>query len=145
MLAGMRAASQLRIFATLLVLVAWVVVVRGLYYTSPSPRPELDLEGGGGFAANLEVYLPSMGITLLLLALLSVGLFARHVGSLAAAMAGGLTLAFGFWVLTRRYLLDYLPALDLHLWFNIGLSAIAILIAVLAGLTYREASQAPAS
>lgn len=145
MLAGMRAASQLRIFATLLVLAAWVVVLRGLYFTSPSPRPELDLEAGGGFAAAFEVSLPGMGITLLLLGLLPVGLFARHVGSLAAAMAGGITLAFGFWVLTRGYLLDYLPALDLHLWFNIGLSALAIPLAVLAGLTHREASKELAS
>jgi hypothetical protein len=117
----MRAASQLRIFATLLVLAAWAVVLRGLYF------------------------LPALGITLLLIGLLLVGLRARHVGSLAAGMAACLTLAFGFWTLTQDVVLDILPGLDLHLWFNIGLSSTAILIAVLGSLTGREASGAPAS
>lgn len=145
MLAGMRAASQLRIFATLLVVAAWVVVLRGLYLLPASTRIEHDLDAGQSFGVNVAVYVPAMGLTLLLTALLLVGIRARHVGSLAAGMAACLTSAFGFWALTQDVVLDILPTLDLHLWFNIGLSSIAILVAVLAGLTYREAARAPAS
>lgn len=146
MLVAMRAASQLRIFATILVLAAWLVVLRGLYFLPRSTRIEHDLDAGQSFGVNFAVYFPALGITVLLIGLLAAGIWARHVGSLAAAMAALLTLAFGFWVLTvNELLLDIRPGLDLHLWFDIGLSSIAILIALLAGLTYREASKAVAT
>lgn len=143
--AAMDTARSLRASATVLVLLAWGAVLRGLLFTEVSPRPELDLEAGGSFAVNLVVTLPGFVITLLLLGLLPTAVFARHVGAVAAAMAAGLTLLFGAWVLTQDALLAYRPGLAGHLWFDLGASALALAVAAMAAGETRAADRREAT
>ena len=59
-----------RVSAALLASASWLVVLRGLWFAPISPDPLMDLEAGGGFAANVEVYVPALGITLAFVAML---------------------------------------------------------------------------
>jgi hypothetical protein len=121
-------AVGLRTLAASLVLLGWLVVLRGLYFLTPSSRPELDLEAGPSFAVNLAVYLPSMALTVVLLVLLPVAVTATRVGAATVTAAAGITGAFGLWVLTQDALLDYLPGLSGHLWGGVALSGTALVV-----------------
>jgi len=142
MLHGMRTSRALRAAAAFLVLLGWVVLLRGLHL-SPSPRPELDLEAGPAFGTTVEVYLPAIGLTAILVVLLPVGLLARRLWPAAALTAACLAGAFGLWVLTRSELLAHLPGLKGHLVAHTVLSAAALVLAGTAAMSARAASPRP--
>lgn len=135
----MGTAQAMRTAGILIVLAGWLAVFRGLYLLPTSPRPEFDLEAGSGFGVTMEVYLPALMITVLLLLILTVGAIAREVG-LAVVMVGVMTLTFEFWTLTRSELLDYLPGLTTHLWLSIAFNGTALIIVGLAAMVDREGS-----
>ena len=49
----------LRIWPIVLAVGSWLAVLRGLWFAPTSPDPVVDLEGGGGFAAAFDVFLPA--------------------------------------------------------------------------------------
>jgi len=122
-------ASALQTLAGFLVLLGWLVTVRGLYFLSPSPRPELDLEAGPAFAMNVMVYLPSLAITVLLLVVLAVTVATRRLGPVTVVATAGVVFAFCLWVLTQDALLGFLPGLGGHLWSGVALSGTALVVA----------------
>ncbi|GAB3083883.1 hypothetical protein [Pedococcus soli] len=106
---------------------AWGVLLFGLFGLPASDDPMVELEAGPSFAINLEVYLPAIVLTLvLLLAVLAVlrDRAATAVGIGAALVAG----AFAAWVLNEEPLLDYLPQLRSTLLFSGGLSMLSLLL-----------------
>jgi len=145
--AHVRTARSLGCVAATLVLVGWLVVLRGLYLLPPSPSPELDLEAGPAFGLSVEVYLPSVAVTVLLAVLLVVAVLPRPFAPAAALTAAAVSGSFAFWVLTRDALLTNRPGLGGHLVAATVLSAAALVVAATAAMSARAGSgeHAPAS
>ena len=135
----MGTAQALRTAGILIVLIGWLVVFRGLYLLPVPPRQEFDLEAGSGFGVTMEVYVPALMITVLLMLILTVGAISHEVG-LSVVRVGVMTLTFEFWTLTRSELLDYLPGLTTHLWLSIALHGTALSVVGLASAVAREGS-----
>ena len=120
----------LRAWPVALAVGSWLVVLRGLWFAPASPDPVVDLEGGGSFAAGLDVFLPALALTVLFLVLLVVGAAARL--SAPAFVVNVLVVVFSAWTMSRGYLLDYMPSLAIHLWTGNALAAIGAGVAALA-------------
>lgn len=113
-----------------LVLVGWVALLRGLYSSPASDDPALDLDAGSSFAVNVDVYLPALALTAMLVLAMPVTLAVRAgsvVGVIAALATGG----FAIWTFSHHDLLAYLPGLSDALWLTGGLSIAAVLLLVL--------------
>ena len=122
--------EALRRLALLLSVGSWLVVLRGLWFAPIAPDPLVDLEAGGGFAANVEVYLPAIAITLAFVAVVVAGA-SRRAWGVATLVVSTTTATFSSWTLTRGYLLDYRPSLDAHLGAGLGVAIIAAIVVVL--------------
>lgn len=123
--------------AASIAVLGWVVVVRGLCTLTPTTDPVLDLEAGGGFAANFAVYLPGMVLTVVFAVLLVVaGITRRAV--VPAVVIGLVGAAFSAWTMTQDYLLAYLPGLDTHLLAGIGLGVVSALLSVFGWVLLQE-------
>jgi len=123
------------VWAIVLATAAWSLLLRGLWFAPVSPDPVVDLEGGGGFAAGLGVYLPAFGLTLLFLVALIVGAFNPRS---AVPLVVTVTMAgFAGWVLAQDYLLDYKPSLAFHLWLSIALATTGAGVAAIARFAVR--------
>ncbi len=109
----------------------WVVVLAALWFTPPTADQTRDLEAGGGFAASVEVYLPALVLSAGLLAVLVVGAALRRP-DVAALVTGGTTAAFAGWVVSRDYLVAYLPGLVLQLVVGVGLGLVGLNLGLLA-------------
>ena len=121
---------EAQVWAIVLATTAWSVLLRGLWFAPVSSDQEVDLEGGGGFAAGFGVYLPALGLTLLFLVALIVGAFNTRS---AAPLVVTVTMAgFAGWVLAQDYLLDYKPTLGFHLWLSIALATTGAGVAAIA-------------
>lgn len=119
---------------------AWGVLGYGLFFTTPDERVWDDLDAGGRFAANGEVYLPYLALTLSVAAAVVYGSLARRnrlspLWAITSAIA-----PFAVWVITRDYLLSAQP--ELVTWATwclvIDLCAAAPLIAATALSTTRQ-------
>ncbi len=108
----------------------WLVVLRGLWFGPTSADPTLDLEAGGAFAANFEVYLPALALTLVFVVVAIASAATRAWGRVALVVSTT-TVVFSFWTLSRGYLLDYRPDLAFHLWAGIDTEVVAALLVVL--------------
>ncbi|MEU6133800.1 hypothetical protein [Nocardioides sp. NPDC047086] len=120
------------VVAALLLAMAWVALVRGLYFLTPTSDPLLDLEAGHGFAVTVDVYLPSM----LLGCLVLVGIllmFLKGVGTVMGIISAVGTGLFAVWVARSDHLLNYLPGLGAALLITGVLSALALML-VLGGV-----------
>ena len=128
---------------------AWAVLLRGLWFAPISSDPVVDLEGGGGFAAGLSVYLPAICLTLVFVVALVVG--RRNPRSVAPLVVTLAVAGFAGWVLTQGYLLDFRPTLAAHLWLSIALAvtgsgaATVAAFAAPCGVTGRPAGGSPSA
>ena len=121
---------MLRVSALVLSAASWLVVLRGLWFAPVSSDPAVDLEGGGSFAANVDVYLPALVLTLVFLTMFLAGA-AKRGWQVAVLVVSITTAAFSAWTLSRDYVLDWRPSLDNHLAASIVLAAIACILVVL--------------
>jgi hypothetical protein len=120
--------EALRRLALLLSVGSWLVVLRGLWFASIAADPALDLEAGGGFAANVEVYLPAITLAFVVVVMAAAS---RRGWGVATLVVSTTTATFSSWALTRGYLLDYRPSLDAHLGAGLGIAIIAAIVVVL--------------
>ncbi|UFS94375.1 hypothetical protein [Nocardia huaxiensis] len=97
----------------------------GLWTTRPTADPLRDLEGGGSFAAAVQVYLPYLVLSACVAGLAVAGLTPGRGAVWAAVWGSVLVAAFAGWVLSRGYLLDYLPGLHEQLLWTLPLSGCA--------------------
>ncbi len=138
MLVRMRMIGALRVAAAVITLVAWLIILWGLYFAPISPYPDFDLEAGAAFGVSLAVYLPAMLLSVLVLVLLVVGAITRLLG-VAAAVIGCLVAPFGLSILSQHDLLRYRPGLSDYVWVGIALSCIGLVVAFSAAVGAREA------
>jgi hypothetical protein len=117
--------------AAVLAVVGWLVVLRALCFGTPSTDPELDLDAGGALALNIDVYLPALGLSLALLAVLVVGAVVRRP-DVVALVLGLTTAAFAGWTLRQDPLRAYLPGLTTELLVGASLGMLAVMLGVLA-------------
>lgn len=109
----------------------WLVVLHALWFGTPSTDPELDPDAGGALALNIDVYLPALGLSLALLAVLVVG---AAVGrpDVVALVLGLTTTAFAGWTLRQDLLRAYLPGLTSELLVGASIGMLALMLGVLA-------------
>ena len=117
--------------AAALAAAGWLVVVHALWFGTPSTDPRLDLEAGGALAVNIDVYLPAVGLSLALLAVLVVGGATRRP-DVVAAVLGPTTAAFAGWTLRQDALRAYLPGLTTELLVGGSVGLVALMLGVLA-------------
>lgn len=128
----------LRVMAGIPLVIAWIVLVRGLYFLTPSSDPMLDLEAGHGFAMTVDVYLPSMFLGCLVLVGIPL-MFLKGIGTVMGIISAVGTGLFAVWVARSEQLLDYLPGLGAALLFTGALSVMALLLVLgAAGLSAQE-------
>ena len=113
--------------AALLLVMAWVALVRGLYFLTPTSDPMLDLEAGHGFAVTVDVYLPSMVLGCLVLVGVPL-MFLKGVGTVMGIVSTVGTSLFAVWVARSDELLNYLPGLGTALLIAGALSAVALML-----------------
>ena len=113
---------EAQVWAIVLVTAGWAVLLRGLWFAPVSSDQEVDLEGGGGFAASFSVYLPALALSLVFLVVLLVAW--RNPRSVGPLLVGVAVAGFAAWVLSQGYLLDFRPSLAAHLWASIALAAV---------------------
>jgi hypothetical protein len=119
-----------QVTAILLTVTSWAAVLAGLWLAPPSSDQTVDLEGGGGFAAGLDVYLPALALTLVfLVVLVACARKPRSAGPLLVSLA---VVGFAAWVLQQDYLLAYLPSLAFVLWIAIAIAVTGALVAAIA-------------
>lgn len=123
---------------------AWIPLVYGLYFLTPSSDPMLDLEAGHGFAATVEVYLPSILLGFLVLVGIPL-LFFKGVGTAMGIVSAGGTGLFVVWVARSEQLLDYRPGLGGALLITGVLSALALMLVLGAAALNAQAPASPAA
>ena len=116
--------------ATALLLGGWAVLLRGLYLLPRSTVPEYDLEAGGRFAMSIDVYLPVLALSLLLLVAAPFVVLRRH-GSIGGVAASATAAVFLGWVSQQDALQSYVPDLDGAVFVAFGLVAAAFFLYVL--------------
>lgn len=128
----------LRVLAVLPLVMAWIALLRGLYFLTPSSDPMLDLEAGPGFAVTVEVYLPSMLLGCLVLVGIPL-MFLKGVGTVMGIISAAGTGLFTLWVARSEELLNYLPGLGTSLLITVVLSVLALMLVLGAvGLNAQE-------
>lgn len=120
-----------RWLGAVLAVAGWLLLLAAPSSTTPTTDQTLDLEAGGGFAATIEVFLPSMALSAALLVVLGVCAALRRP-DVGALVTGVTTAAFAGWVATRGYLMDYFPGLGIALAEGAGLGLVGLLLGVLA-------------
>ncbi len=112
----------------MLVVAAWLLVLRGLWFAPFDPRPEFDLDAGARLNLNVLAYYPALGLSLVFLGLLLggalAGLLARAVMVVASCVP-----VFSLWMLTVQEVVDHRAGLVEHLLLGAMLSALALLLA----------------
>ena len=116
--------------ATALLLGGWAVLLRGLYLLPHSTVPEYDLDAGGRFAMSIEVYIPALALSLLLLVAGPFVVLRRH-GSIGGVAATATAVVFLGWVSQHHVLQSYVPQLDGAVFVAFGLVAAAFFMYVL--------------
>ena len=117
----------LRVVAALPLVMAWIALVRGLYFLTPSSDPMLDLEAGSGFAVTVDIYLPSMILGCLVLVAIPL-MFLKGVGTAMGIISTVGTGLFVVWVARSEQLLNYLPGLGTALLITGVLSVVALML-----------------
>ena len=117
--------------AAALAAAGWLVVLHALCFRTPSTDPALDLDAGGAFALNVDVYLPALGLSLVLLAVLVVGAAVRRP-DVVALVLGLTTAGFAGWTLRQDVLRAYLPGLTSELLVGGSVGLVALMLGVLA-------------
>ena len=116
--------------ATALLLGGWAVLLRGLYLLPRTTGPEYDLEAGGRFAMSIDVYLPALALSLLLLVVGPFVVLRRH-GSIGGVAASATAAVFLGWVSQQDALQSYVPDLDGAILMAFGLVAAAFFLYLL--------------
>ncbi|MCK9823005.1 hypothetical protein NOCD_05860 [Nocardioides cavernae] len=116
--------------ATALLLGGWAVLLRGLYLLPRTTVPEYDLEAGGRFAMSIDVYLPALALSLLLLVVGPFVVLRRH-GSIGGVAASATAAVFLGWVSQQDALQSYVPDLDGAILMAFGLVAAAFFLYLL--------------
>lgn len=122
----MRRGTQVR--AAVVAFAGWFVVLCGLRLAPVSVDQEVDLEGGGSFAAAFSVYWPALGITVLVVAVAIYAAVTR-AWTTAALVVSAMTAVWSAWALSQGYLMDHRPTLDNYVWTGLALAATATLLA----------------
>jgi hypothetical protein len=113
-----------------LLLGGWAVLLRGLYLLPRSTVPEYDLDAGGRFAMSIDVYLPALALSLLLLVAAPFVVLRRH-GSIGGAAASATAAVFLGWVSQQDALQSNVPDLDGAILVAFGLVAAAFFLFLL--------------
>ncbi|KQV69787.1 hypothetical protein ASC64_08160 [Nocardioides sp. Root122] len=108
----------------------WAVLLRGLYLLPRTTVPEYDLEAGGRFAMSIDVYLPALALSLLLLVVGPFVVLRRH-GSIGGVAASATAAVFLGWVSQQDALQSYVPDLDGAILMAFGLVAAAFFLYLL--------------
>ena len=123
----------LRMTAALLAVAGWLAVLQGLRST-PRPfdsrDPATDFDAGARLGANVDVYGPSILLTLFFLVILVSFRPRPHFG--ASLVVSLTTMAFAAWVASRGYLTYHLPELSAHLLVSVALAVTGASIAAIA-------------
>ena len=116
--------------ATALLLGGWAVLLRGLFLLPRTTVPEYDLEAGGRFAMSIDVYLPALALSLLLLVVGPFVVLRRH-GSIGGVAASATAAVFLGWVSQQDALQSYVPDLDGAILVAFGFVAAAFFLYLL--------------
>ena len=116
--------------ATALLLGGWAVLLRGLYLLPRSTVPEYDLDAGGRFAMSIDVYLPALALSLLLLVAAPFVVLLRR-GSIGGVAASATAVLFLVRVAQHDTLQSYVPQLDGAILMAFGLVAAAFFLYLL--------------
>ncbi|KRE93522.1 hypothetical protein ASG76_13790 [Nocardioides sp. Soil774] len=116
--------------AAALAAAGWLVVLHALCFRTPSTDPALDLDAGGAFALNVDVYLPAFGLSLVLLAVLVVGAAVRRP-DVVALVLGLTTAGLAGWTLRQDLLRAYFPGLTAELLVGASIGMLALMLGVL--------------
>ena len=117
--------------AAAIAVTGWLVVIHALWFGTASTDPRLDLDAGGALALNIDVYLPAVGLSLALVAVLAAGVAVRRP-DVVAVVVGLSTAAFAGWTLRQDLLRAYLPDLTGALLVGGSLGLVAVVLGVLA-------------
>lgn len=100
-----------------MVAVAWAMLGYGLLFSEHDLQAWDDLEAGGRFAANLAVYLPYLGLTPAIAAVVILGLLRPSTPlSVLVATAVVVIALFAWWVAVQDYLFPAQPQLSASLF-----------------------------
>ena len=132
----------MRASGLLLAVGAWALLLRGLFLLPPAEDPSVDLDAGTSFEINIDVYLPAIALTVLLLVVLPFVAVMR-LGSLLGIGACLISAGYAMWVDAHHQLLEYIPALSSALRLAGGLSAAGLLLFVVETTLRRPASTVP--
>ncbi|WP_207084146.1 hypothetical protein [Nocardioides sp. S5] len=122
----MRRGTQ--VWAAVVAFAGWFVVLCGLRLAPVSVDQEVDLEGGGSFAAAFSVYWPALGITVLVAAVAIYAAVTR-AWTTAALVVSAMTAVWSAWALSQGYVMDHRPTLDNYVWTGLALAATATVLA----------------
>ena len=115
-------------WAAVVAFAGWLVILCGLRLAPVSVDQEVDLEGGGSFAAAFSVYWPALGITVLVVAVAIYAAVTR-AWTTAALVVSAMTAVWSVWTLSQGYVMDHRPTLDSYVWTGLALAATATLLA----------------
>lgn len=114
-------------WAAVVAFAGWLVVLCGLRLAPVSVDQEMDLEGGGSFAAAFSVYLPVLGITVLVVGV-AIYVAVTRRWTTAALVVSAMTAVWSAWALSQGYVMDHRPSLDGYVWTGLALAATSALL-----------------
>ncbi len=118
----------MQVWSAVVAFAGWIVVLCGLRLAPVSVDQEVDLEGGGSFAAAFSVYLPALGITVLVVGV-AIYVAVTRAWTTAALVVSAMTAVWSVWTLSQGYVMDHRPTLDGYIWTGLALAATATLLA----------------
>lgn len=122
----MRRGTQ--VWAAVVAFAGWFVILCGLRLAPVSVDQEVDLEGGGSFAAAFSVYWPALGITVLVVGV-AIYVAVTRAWTTAALVVSAMTAVWSVWALSQGYVMDHRPTLNGYIWTGLALAATATLLA----------------